>query len=172
MNTAAVHWDLGRVSDVEGMLYPGLWTNSSGGGGTRGVVGGPGLGLVPYVRMGERQGSTRMAVHHRRREDTPLWIPLPQTKVTIVGKNEIYHSENLVGPNLVHNFWGPRPPPPLLILPWRELQFFFGTAGPTETGRLKNSFAGEGGGSWVPPKMGGWVGCCGKGAVMTEQYQW
>ena len=43
---------------------------------------------------------------------------LLQTKVTIVGKNEIYHRENLVGPFLVHNLLGPKPPlPPPLILP-------------------------------------------------------
>ena len=40
--------------------------------------------------------------------------PLPQTKVTIVVKKEIYHWENLVGPLLVHKFWDPEPP--LLIL--------------------------------------------------------
>ena len=34
--------------------------------------------------------------------------PPPRTKVAIVGKNETYHRENLVGPFLVHN-----PPPPL-----------------------------------------------------------
>ena len=41
--------------------------------------------------------------------------------MTIVGKNEIYNWEDLVGPFLVHNLLGPRPPPPLpplLILPW------------------------------------------------------
>ena len=39
--------------------------------------------------------------------------PLPQTKVTIVGKNEIYNRENLVRPFLVHQVLGPKPPPPL-----------------------------------------------------------
>ena len=41
--------------------------------------------------------------------------PPPQTKVTIVGKNEIYNKENLVGPFLVHKIFGsqtPSPPPP------------------------------------------------------------
>ena len=38
--------------------------------------------------------------------------PPPQTKVTIVGQNEIYRWENLVGPFLVHKLLGPRPPPP------------------------------------------------------------
>ena len=37
----------------------------------------------------------------------------PQTKVTIVGKNEIYNRENLVRPFLVHQVLGPKPPPPL-----------------------------------------------------------
>ena len=36
----------------------------------------------------------------------------PETKVTIVGKDEIYQRENLVGPLLVHNVLVPRPPPP------------------------------------------------------------
>ena len=45
-----------------------------------------------------------------------------QTKVTIVGKTEIYNRENLIGPFLVHKLLGLRPPPPpppaLLLLPW------------------------------------------------------
>ena len=69
---------------------------------------------VPKRMDGRPQGGIRIAVHHRRR-GTPL--PL-QTKVSIVGKNEIYKRENLVGPFLVHKILGPRrPPPPLLILP-------------------------------------------------------
>ena len=47
-----------------------------------------------------------MAVHRRRRGGYP---PHPQTKVTIAGKNEIYHWENLFGPFLVHRLLGPRP---------------------------------------------------------------
>ena len=39
--------------------------------------------------------------------------PPPQTKGTIVGKNEIYNRENLVRPFLVHQVLGPKPPPPL-----------------------------------------------------------
>ena len=39
--------------------------------------------------------------------------PPPQTKVTKVGKNEIYNRENLVRPFLVHQDLGPKPPPPL-----------------------------------------------------------
>ena len=44
----------------------------------------------------------------------PLPPPPSQTKVTIVGKNEIYHWKNLVGPLLMHKLLDP---PPLLILP-------------------------------------------------------
>ena len=36
----------------------------------------------------------------------------PRPKVTIVGKNEIYNRENLVGPFVVHKLLGPRPFPP------------------------------------------------------------
>ena len=43
--------------------------------------------------------------------------PPLQTKVTIVGKNEIYNRENLVGPFLVHKRLGPRSPPPLPSTP-------------------------------------------------------
>ena len=39
--------------------------------------------------------------------------PPPKTKVIIVGENKIDNRENLVRPFLVHNFLGPRPPPPL-----------------------------------------------------------
>ena len=42
-------------------------------------------------------------------------IPPPLTKVTIVGKNEIYNWENLVGPFLARKPFGsqtPSPPPP------------------------------------------------------------
>ena len=37
--------------------------------------------------------------------------PPARTKVTIVGKNEIYNRENLVGPFLVHKLLPPPPPP-------------------------------------------------------------
>ena len=59
---------------------------------------------------GYRQEGIRMAVHHRRRGGAPLNPLPPQTKVTIVGKNEIYNWENLVGPFLVRKLLGPRPP--------------------------------------------------------------
>ena len=39
--------------------------------------------------------------------------PPPPTKGAIMGKNEIYRWENLVGPFLVHKLSGPKPPPPL-----------------------------------------------------------
>ena len=39
--------------------------------------------------------------------------PPLQTKVAIVGKNEIYNRETHVGPILVHKVLGPKPPPPL-----------------------------------------------------------
>ena len=38
--------------------------------------------------------------------------PPPQTKVTIVGRNETYNWENLVEPFLVHKLLGPKPPLP------------------------------------------------------------
>ena len=55
------------------------------------------------------KGSIRIAVHHRRRGCYPP--PPLQTKVTTVGKKEIYHWKNLIGAFLVHTLLGPRPPP-------------------------------------------------------------
>ena len=49
------------------------------------------------------------------REQAGGVIPLPPpplTKVTIVGKNDIYHWKHLVGPVLVHKLLGSSPPPP------------------------------------------------------------
>ena len=66
--------------------------------------------LTSKTGQGHRQGSIRMAIHRRRRGP-------PQTQVAIVGKSEIYNRENCVVPFLVHNFLGPRPPPPPLLLP-------------------------------------------------------
>ena len=37
--------------------------------------------------------------------------PPPKTEVTIVGKNEIYNRENLIGPFLVHKLSSPKNPP-------------------------------------------------------------
>ena len=50
----------------------------------------------------------------------PCHPPPPTTKVTIAGKNRIYHWENLVGPVLVHTLLPPPPPPSLLIHPWLD----------------------------------------------------
>ena len=59
-------------------------------------------------------GSIRKAIHHRGRGVIPAVSPRPQTKVTVVGKSEIYNRATLVGPFLVHKILGPRPPlPPL-----------------------------------------------------------
>ena len=52
MNTASAHWDPGRVSDVEGRLYPD--SGQTRWGGDDGRDRGPGLGLAPDVRVGER----------------------------------------------------------------------------------------------------------------------
>ena len=70
---------------------------------------------------GAAHGSITMAVHRRRRGVTLPWTPPFQTKGAIVGKNETYKRENLIGPFLVYKLFGPRPPPtphppPLLIL--------------------------------------------------------
>ena len=67
---------------------------------------------------GVEQGSIRKAVHCRWRGGPPP----PQTKVTIVGKNEIYRWKIWLGHFKYTNFWVPDPPPPLspplLILLW------------------------------------------------------
>ena len=55
------------------------------------------------------------------RGGTPPWTPRPPpsapTKVTIVGRNEIYNRENSVRPFLVHKLLGPRRHPPRI---WRR----------------------------------------------------
>ena len=58
------------------------------------------------------QGSIKIAVHWRRggRPPPPPHGDPPPTKVTIVGKDEIYHWEHLVGPFSVHKLLGPGPP--------------------------------------------------------------
>ena len=53
----------------------------------------------PYIRT----------PNNHRRSPPP---PPHKTKVTPVGKNEIYNAENLIGPFLVHKLSGPRPPSP------------------------------------------------------------
>ena len=55
---------------------------------------------------------------------TPL-----QTKVTTVGKNEIYHWKNLVKPFLVHKLLGSKPPP-------SPLQYFAASTTPLALPRL------------------------------------
>ena len=65
-------------------------------------------------------------------EEAPPRPPL-QTKATIVGKDDISHRENLVGPFLVRTFLGPNPPPPL----------------PSDV--LERPYTGGGGGGKPPP---------------------
>ena len=55
--------------------------------------------------QGCRGGGGRTATVHPK-------PPPPPTKVTIVGKKELYNRENLIGPFWVHELLGPRPPPP------------------------------------------------------------
>ena len=55
------------------------------------------------------KGSIGMAVHCRRRGG----YPTPPNKVTIAGKNETDHRENLVRLFVVHKLLGPKPPSPL-----------------------------------------------------------
>ena len=69
-----------------------------GGGGWGGRIQGPGPAAPPG------------ADNHRR---TP---PPPPTKVTIVGKNEIYNRAKLIGPLWCTNFCVPDTPPSLLML--------------------------------------------------------
>ena len=47
----------------------------------------------------------------------PASLPSPQTKVTTMGSNEIYKTEYLIGPLLVHKLLGPRPQPAPLLSP-------------------------------------------------------
>ena len=72
------------------------------------------------------QGFFRIIKNQRGGDPSPKTpSPPPQTKVTIVGKNEIYNRENLVRPFLVHQVLGPKPPPPLpppaQKKPWADL---------------------------------------------------
>ena len=62
------------------------------------------LGLLQDLR----QANIRTADNHKRSPPPPS----PQTKVTIVGKNEIYNRENPIGPFLVHNVFRSQTPPP------------------------------------------------------------
>ena len=70
-------------------------------------VGGAGKNTCPP------QGFFRIIKNPRAGDPSPKTpSPPPQTKVTIVGKNEIYNRENLVRPFLVHQVLGPKSPPP------------------------------------------------------------
>ena len=71
------------------------------------VVVGRGLG---WVRVGGR-GSMTGGPQEEGGVPVP-GPPPPQTKVIIVGNNEVYHWENLVGPFLVHQNFGSQTPPP------------------------------------------------------------
>ena len=53
--------------------------------------------------------------------------------MTIVGTDEIYNREHLIGPFLVHKLLGPRPPPPssLLMLAWVRRPALAAVAGPS-----------------------------------------
>ena len=61
MNTASAHWDLGRVSDVEGRLYP----DSGSGHGS--------VATVAYTRGGWVRGQKRVCVP---KIDVQFWAPL------------------------------------------------------------------------------------------------
>ena len=86
-------------------------------------AGGPPVFSVLFVRGGgggsqKRNGSPQpwpglyftLVSRKEGQPHTPPWTPPPQTKVTIVGKKEIYERENL----LVQALLGPRPPSPPL----------------------------------------------------------
>ena len=59
----------------------------------------------------------------------PPRTPPLQTKVTIVGKNEIYRWENFVGPFLLHTLLGPSPPSLPLLSSNTSLQEWGGGGG-------------------------------------------
>ena len=77
--------------------------------GRRGRLCGNRAVVVLGLRSYSPQGNIRMALHRRRKAPPPF---SPQTKETIVGQNEIYRRENVVGLLLVRKLLGPRPPPP------------------------------------------------------------
>ena len=68
------------------------------------------------------EGAAAGLPHEDPPPPTHTWTPALQTKVTIVGKNEIYRWENLIGPFLVPELLGRRPAAPphssLLLLAW------------------------------------------------------
>ena len=80
--------------------------------------------------IGHAQGFFRIIKNQGGGNPSPKTpSPPPQTKVTIVGKNEIYNRENLVRPFLVHQVLGPKPPPPLPRpaekKPWARIEHLF-----------------------------------------------
>ena len=69
------------------------------------------MGAAAYGGRGFKERTRAglcLAFSSSRRVSPP---PPPETKVTIVGKNEICKMENLMGPFLVHKILGPRTPP-------------------------------------------------------------
>ena len=75
--------------------------------------------LSPFLGGGSSQGALSTPRPPSIESPSTQWlytigggVPPLQTEVTIVGNNEIYRWENLVGPFLVHKLLGPRPPPP------------------------------------------------------------
>ena len=60
-----------------------------------------------WARASRRMENQRGGGVSRRGTPPPKPPPPPPTKVTIVGKNEIYIRENLVGPFFIHKFLGP-----------------------------------------------------------------
>ena len=71
-------------------------------------------GQCPYIPEEWCLAFIVRAIHHRRRGVNPpppcTPPPPPETKVTIVGSNEIYGWEYLIGP--FFGFWYTNPPPP------------------------------------------------------------
>ena len=67
---------------------------------------------VTWARAG--RATIRTVDNRRRSPPPPLWTPPLQTKVTVVGKDQICNRDNLIGPVLVHKALGSQiPPPPL-----------------------------------------------------------
>ena len=68
--------------------------------------------FVPQLHISQRQGVFRIMKNQGGPPPQSPSSPPLQTKVTIVGKHEIYKRGNLIGPFLVHTLLGPRTPPP------------------------------------------------------------
>ena len=86
---------------------------------------GRGCAAISVSRIRRSQGFFRIIKNQRGGGSPKTPSPPPQTKVTIVGKNEIYKRENLVRPFLVHQVLGPKPPaplpPPAQKKPWAQV---------------------------------------------------